>query len=88
MHWENKMFICENCNEAATHVLVDYNHNVIQPVIVYCRNHAFVDNREECPCCDDMPIEVEDENTGAYIELLPTYPLGTLDYEGCCCQHP
>lgn len=82
------MLFCENCHQAATHVLVDYRHNIIEPFEFYCSKHAFNDGREECPCCYTFAIEVYDETIDKYIELLPTYPLGTLDYEGCCCQHP
>jgi hypothetical protein len=75
------------CDRKATHVLVDYNHDVIRNGEVYCQEHAFMDGREQCPCCHNYPIKVEDDS-GERIVLLPTYPAGTLDNEGCCSEHP
>ena len=73
---------CMHCSNEATHILVDYNHNVIGGGKTYCRHHAFEQAREECPCCDDYFIEFDGE------DFLPTYPGGALDNEGCCSEHP
>jgi hypothetical protein len=70
----------KNCNQKPTHVLVDYEHKSIDNK-VYCSIHAFLENREKCPCCNFYYIEGTDG-------LLPTYPNGTLDDEGCCSEHP
>lgn len=80
------MIECSQCSETATHVLVNYYHEITGDV--YCSSHAFEENREECPCCDSYDIEVYDESGDQNVELLPTYPQGTLDNEGCCSEHP
>lgn len=82
------MIECSCCGNAATYVLVNYNHEIIGNGNVYCDNHAFADGREKCPCCYDYGIEVYDETAEQNVELLPTYPQGTLDNEGCCSEHP
>ena len=69
----------KNCNQKPTHILVNYNHQILNNK-VYCSAHAFLENRKKCPSCHSYYIE----DTG----LLPTYPDNTLDYEGCCCEHP
>lgn len=74
------------CEQPATHVVVDYHHNVVGDEEVYCKKHAFEEGREECPCCYDYDINVSTESGSA--TLLPTYPAGTLDNEGCCSEHP
>ena len=74
--------VCDYCDEKAKFVLVDYRHEIIQPMQLFCRDHAFDDQREECPCCDDYWIDVEGT------ELLPTYQPGSLDSSGCCNEHP
>ena len=83
-----------NCYNEVTHILVDYNHEIIVPRQLFCDEHALEDNcsdkgREECPCCDDYNFIVED-NDGKTVELslTPIYPRGTLDYVGCCYDHP
>lgn len=76
-----------NCDRTATHILVDYNHKIISNEEVYCKDHAFMDGREQCPCCNDYQITVEDDSGEKFV-LLPTYPAGTLDSEGCCSEHP
>ncbi|MUL01113.1 hypothetical protein GNP89_02655 [Aliivibrio fischeri] len=81
------MINCSCCNNEATHVLVDYYHNIVNYNAVFCRIHAFQDGRVECPCCDDYDIEYEGTD-GKDHELLPTYSYGTLDSDGCCCDHP
>lgn len=73
---------CNYCSNKATHILVNYNHNIIGDGKVYCSDHAFEDGREECPCCDDYWIKSDGK------EFLPTYPAGTLDGQGCCSEHP
>ena len=77
----------QGCDQKATHILVDYNHSIIGEHGFYCQQHAFDEEREECPCCDSYHIETDDEN-GAKVEFLPTYPQGTLDSDGCCSEHP
>jgi hypothetical protein len=74
------------CTEEATHILVDYYHDVIGTGEFYCQQHAFEEGREECPCCGDYWIDFSLEAGDG--ELLPTYPEGTLDDEGCCSEHP
>ncbi len=75
------------CTREATHILVGYRHDIVGEGELYCRQHAFGDGRQECPCCDSYSIEFDDED-GERIELLPTYPEGVLDSEGCCSEHP
>ncbi len=75
------------CSRTATHILVSYRHAIVNGGLLYCQQHAFDNGREECPCCDSYPIEFDTEN-GDRIELLPTYPAGALDNEGCCSEHP
>ncbi|HHF2911567.1 TPA: hypothetical protein ACPJ0C_004713 [Vibrio alginolyticus] len=81
------MIECSMCNETARYVLVDYTHDIVDRDEVYCPNHAFQDGREECPCCYDYTIEYEDDDGNEHL-LLPTYPEGELDREGCCSEHP
>jgi len=78
---------CDCCDREATHVLVDYHHSVSKDVEVFCRLHAFQEGREQCPCCGDYPIRIDDED-GEEIVIHPTYPAGALDGEGCCSEHP
>lgn len=79
---EDGLYECSECSQPATHVLVDYHHNILGGGIFFCSRHAFDDEREQCPCCYDYQIEFEG---GDY---LPTYPSGALDGEGCCSDHP
>lgn len=72
---------CSSCSNTATHVLVDYIHNIVGDGETYCQHHAFTNERENCPCCDEYFIDFEGK------ELLPTYPAGTLDNSGCCSEH-
>jgi|GEM_PF-3519438 len=76
-----------HCVSEVTHILVTYEHDIIGKGKTFCTEHAFEENRERCPCCDDYDIKFDDES-GEQIELLPTYPPGTLDDEGCCSEHP
>ena len=80
------------CDNKATHILVDYHHNIILDnegdARVFCEDHAFVDGRLQCPCCYDYEIRFNDESADIEIELLPTYAAGQLDGEGCCSEHP
>ena len=76
------MIECSCCGDAATYVLVDYYHEIIGNENVYCSSHAFDNGREKCPCCKNYEIDFEDQT------LLPTYPQGTLDRQGCCSDHP
>lgn len=80
------MVECVECGAKATHVLVNYRHEIVDENQTFCSEHAFDDGREECPCCYDYWIEVERD--GQTVMLLPTYPYGTLDQEGCCSEHP
>ena len=73
---------CSACGKPATHVLVDYYHNILGGGILFCSSHAFDDRREQCPCCGDYEIELEG------VDYLPTYPADALDREGCCSDHP
>lgn len=85
------MAICmePGCSCKATHILVNYMHEIVGEGVVYCVHHAFDGDRERCPCCRDYQIEYEDASEGGErIDLLPTYPAGTLDREGCCSEHP
>lgn len=96
------MLKCADCGTSATHVLVDYDHNAVdlngqrlnqngrhgKQEITYCSRHAFDDGRQECPCCDQYDIEVEDLESSRIMLLLPTYYPDTLDVEGCCSEHP
>jgi hypothetical protein len=81
------MLECCECTRPATRVLVDYRHNIIGDGVVFCEQHAGGNGRAMCPCCFDNYIEVNDQN-GDQVELLPVYPAGTLDAEGCCADHP
>lgn len=74
--------IQRGCINGAAYILVDYSHNVIGGGETYCEKHAFIDGREECPCCGGYFIEFDGE------EFLPTYPQGSLDNDGCCSEHP
>ena len=78
--------IYQGCTKSATHILVDYHHEIIDEGIFYCASHAFVEDREKCPHCYDYQIEFDDEN--GMVDFLPTYPQNTLDNEGCCSEHP
>lgn len=84
------MLKCSNCDQEAAYVLVSYWHDVVGEGSFFCEEHAFAEGREKCRFCEDYGIEVdeEDENTGEIIELIPTYPAGALDSEGCCSDHP
>ncbi|QYJ83328.1 hypothetical protein [Shewanella aegiceratis] len=82
------MIKCSRCNNKAEYVLVDYRHEIVDEGEVFCGHHAFDENREKCPCCYDYWIEVYDGDTKCDVKLLPTYPQGTLDSEGCCSEHP
>lgn len=74
------------CENDATHILTDYdNETMCDRNIVFCKNHAFEDERKACPYCDDYMIEVQDGNTVK--ELLPTYLSQDLDEDGCCSEH-
>lgn len=73
---------CSACGGAATHVLVDYHHNILGSGILFCSSHAFDSGREQCPCCGGYEIELDG------VDYLPTYPAGALDGEGCCSDHP
>lgn len=81
------MVQCDECDKPATHILVTYMHDVVGEGEVFCERHAFRDGREECPCCYDYTIGFHDQS-GERLELLPTYPEGTLDKQGCCSEHP
>jgi hypothetical protein len=75
------------CSEAATHILVTYNHEVIGDGEFYCQQHAFEEGRKECPyCCYHDLIGFSLEAGDG--KLLPTYPDGTLDDDGGCLLHP
>ena len=78
---------CIDCDNKATHVLVDYNHNVIDSNSVFCAEHAFEGGREQCSCCYDYTTKVDDDK-GREVNLLPTYPDGALDNDGMCSEHP
>ena len=82
------MIQCSRCDEKAKRVLVTYYHDIVGEGEFFCERHAFEDNREECPCCDDYWIDVGDIGPEGDEELLPTYPEGTLDSDGCCSEHP
>lgn len=79
---------CSCCDSVATHILVKYNHDIVNANEVFCRAHAFDKGRQECPCCDYYEIDTDDD--GKEIKLLPTYAPGELDKDedGCCCEHP
>lgn len=77
---------CIHCGCEATHILVDYYHNIIGDGVFYCQRHAFEEGREQCSCCHDYWVAFNLEAGEG--ELLPTYPAGALDGEGCCSQHP
>ena len=79
---EDGLAECSDCGNAASHVLVDYHHNILGSGIFFCSRHAFDNGREQCPCCDSYEIEFDGES------YLPTYPSGALDGEGCCSVHP
>lgn len=79
-------FTCCCCDSEAEYVEVNYRHSIAKGTPVYCIDHAFDDDREECPCCDNFEIDVEID--GKIGHLLPTYTSGSLDNEGCCCEHP
>jgi len=70
------------CVNEATHILVTYDHDIVDRGELFCSEHAFADGREKCPCCYDYRIEFGE------IDLLPTYLEGALDHEGCCSEHP
>lgn len=74
------------CSEVASHILVTYHHEVALGGVFYCQEHAFKQGREECPCCSEYKIHYSVEAGDG--TLLPTYPQGTLDEEGCCAEHP
>lgn len=85
------------CATQATHVLIDYHHRVIEEGDErgddgrhFCRQHAFEDGREACPVCvaATSTSQLYDESAEEDVELLRTYPAGTLDGEGCCSDHP
>lgn len=76
------------CGNRATHVLVTYDHDIVLPLQVFCKTHAFEDDREECCCCGDYGIEVENPVNYKTEELLPTYLLGSLDEGNVCSEHP
>lgn len=78
---------CADCTKDATRVLVDYNHNVINPKRFFCEKHAADSGRELCPCCNSYKIETEDEEFNEVV-LPPVYAAGELDEEGCCSEHP
>ncbi|MBZ6385514.1 MULTISPECIES: hypothetical protein [Pantoea] len=78
---------CQECRNEATRVLVDYMHNVIEPKVFLCETHASGSETELCPCCNSYAIETLDEKFNE-IEMLPVYPVGALDDEGCCSEHP
>lgn len=92
------MLLCDVCGAKATHVLVDYNHTLIDENderaadgLYFCASHAFIDGREACPICirySDMTESVYDDEDDVEVDLLRTYPPGTLDSEGCCSDHP
>jgi hypothetical protein len=71
-----------DCSCQATHILVNYNHEIINGGEVYCELHAFDEGREVCSICEnyDYKVEFDDE------ELRPTYE--ELDVDGCCSIHP
>jgi len=79
---QNGLYACSECGKPATHILVDYNHNILGSGVFFCSQHAFDEGREQCPCCDDYWIEFQGQN------YLPTYPSGALDGSGCCSVHP
>lgn len=80
------MIECSRCGNEASYILVNYHHEIVGEA--FCGQHAFSEGREKCPCCYDYGIEVYDEEKDRDVELLPTYPAGTLDNEGCCSEHP
>lgn len=90
---------CEHqgCTIKATHVLVDYHHRIIEEGDAlgadgrhFCHHHAFSDDREACPVCvaAKSTTQVYDDAAEQDVDLLRTYPPGTLDGEGCCSDHP
>lgn len=79
---DDDLYECSVCSSPADYVLVDYHHNIIGDGILYCYEHAFDNNREQCPCCRDYLIDVDG------LDFLPTYPSGALDGQGCCSEHP
>lgn len=81
------MKTCIICEKAATHILVNYRHEIVNESQVFCEEHAFKNGREKCPCCYDYGIETYDGNDRT-IELLPVYVSGSLDSDGCCADHP
>jgi hypothetical protein len=81
--------MAKGCSCAATHIVVSYMHDIVGGGIVYCSQHAFDEGRERCPCCGSYQIDYEDaEADWTKIELLPTYPAGSMDGQGCCSEHP
>ncbi|WP_417516129.1 hypothetical protein [Marinobacter sp.] len=82
------MIKCLVCDQEAERVLVTYMHEIVGEGAFFCERHAFDDGRERCPYCDDYGVEVEDEDSGEIVELLPTYPAGALDSEDSCSEHP
>lgn len=76
------MALCSSCNKPATHILVICYNIIGDGIFLLCNNHVDDDDKELCPCCHDYWIEFDGE------DYLPTYPLGTLDGEGCCSEHP
>lgn len=81
------MLLCGICEKPATHILVNYRHSIVGYGEVFCEQHAFIDDREQCPCCYDYIIEFT-PSEGDRVNLLPTYPEGALDDEECCSEHP
>ncbi|PPK76481.1 hypothetical protein B0F87_10388 [Methylobacter tundripaludum] len=77
------------CNEA-THILVDYSNEAIEPHEVFCDEHAFEDEREQCCCYPDAWHFYVEDDDGETIELRLelTYSVGTLDSKRCCRHHP
>lgn len=90
---------CEypGCSIKATHVLVDYYHTPIEDDDersddgrYFCPHHAFADGRESCHICVSYEVRTKayDEVAEKDVEMLRTYPEGTLDADDCCSDHP
>lgn len=83
---------CSECGSTeVTHVLVDYDHEVVVPEQYFCRWHAFSDGREMCSCCENFSgntVSVWPDDEDEEIELKRTYSNGILDDKGMCSCHP
>ena len=72
------------CQKQATHVLATKLGELAPFHPTFCREHAFLEGREKCGCCESFQDTVEVDG----VEFLHTYRSGTLDWSGCCPDHP